>query len=106
LPISPRKPYDVSSPEGSQMKYLPLAMTRGPLLAQLIRDASKDPRRHGLCGCCGARMLIKPDRSDQTVRCPVCTRLQRVTVAEEAPWRLTATSAEALRRTRRWVRHA
>ena len=88
------------------MKYLPLAMTRGPLLAQLIRDASKDPRRHGLCGCCGARMPIKPDRSDQTVRCPACTRLQRVTVAEEAPWRLTAASAEALRRTARWLRHA
>jgi hypothetical protein len=87
------------------MKYLPLVMTRGPLLAQLIRDAYQDPRRHRLCGCCGARMLIKPDRPEQTVRCPACSRLQRVTVSEEAPWRLTATSAEALRRTARWVRH-
>jgi hypothetical protein len=86
------------------MKYLPLVMTRGPLLAQLIRDAHQDPRRHSLCGCCGARMLIKPDRSDQTVRCPGCSRLQRVTVGEEVPWRLTPASAEALRRTARWVR--
>jgi hypothetical protein len=49
-------------------------------------------------------MLIKPDRSDQTVRCPGCSRLQRVTVGEEVPWRLTPASAEALRRTARWVR--
>jgi hypothetical protein len=88
------------------MKYLPLVMTRGPLLAQAIRDAYQDPRRHRPCDCCGARMLIRPDRSDQTVCCPGCSRLQRITVAEEAPWRLTATSAEALRRTRRWLRQA
>jgi hypothetical protein len=86
------------------MKYLPLVMTRGKLLAQVVREASQDPRCHTLCGCCGARMPIKPDRSDQMVRCPVCYRRQQVTAREEVPWRLTATSAEALRRTARWVR--
>ncbi len=86
------------------MKYLPLTMTSGPLLAALIRDAYQDPRRHTLCGCCGARMLIKPDLPEQTVRCPACSRLQRVALCDEVPWRLTASSAEALRRTRSWVR--
>jgi hypothetical protein len=86
------------------MKYLPLVMTRGPLLAQVIRDAHQDPQRHSLCGYCGGRMPIKPDRSDQTARCPVCYRLQRVSVSEEVPWRLTTASAEALRQTRRWLR--
>jgi hypothetical protein len=86
------------------MKYLPLVMTRGPLLAQAIREAQQDPRRYSLCGCCGTRMLVKPDRSEQMVRCPGCLRLQRVTVSEEVPWRLTPTSAEALRRTGRWAR--
>jgi hypothetical protein len=86
------------------MKYLPLVLTRGPLLTQVIREASQDPRRYRLCGCCGARMLIKPDRIEQTVRCPACARLQRVTVREEDPWRLTAASAEALRRTASWLR--
>ncbi len=86
------------------MKYLPLVMARGPLLAQVIRNSYQDPRRHSLCGCCGSRMLIRPDVPDQTVRCPACSRLQRVTVRDEAPWRLTAASAEALRRTARWAR--
>ena len=27
------------------MKYLPLAMTQGPLLSQVVRDLHKDPRR-------------------------------------------------------------
>jgi hypothetical protein len=49
-------------------------------------------------------MLIKPDRIEQTVRCPACARLQRVTAHEEDPWRLTAASAEALRRTASWLR--
>ena len=87
------------------MKCLPLALTQGPLLAQLIRDADQDPRRRALCDCCGARMMIKLDRPEQTVRCPACTRLQRVTVREETPWRLTATSAAALRRTKTWLRY-
>jgi hypothetical protein len=86
------------------MKCLPLAMTRGPMLAQLIHDAAQDPRCHSVCNCCSARIVIKPDRSDQMVRCPACTLLQRVTVREETPWRLTATSAEALRRTKSWPR--
>ena len=49
-------------------------------------------------------MQIKPDLSDQTVRCPGCSRLQRVTLSEEVPWRLTAAAAEALRQTARWAR--
>lgn len=86
------------------MKYLPLVMTRGPLLAEVMRGIGQDPRRRTLCACCGAKMLIVPGRSDQTVRCPGCSRLQRVTTQEEAPWRLTPSSAEALRRTRSWLR--
>ena len=86
------------------MKYLPLVSVRGALLAAAIRDSYQDPRRLCLCTCCGSRMLIKPDLPDQTVRCPACSRLQRVTVSEEAPWRLTATAAEALRQTARWAR--
>ncbi len=86
------------------MKYLPLVMTRGALLAQLIRESSQDPRRYRACGCCGARMAITPDRSDQVARCPACLRVQRVTEDGEVPWRLTPTSAEALRRTKSWVR--
>ncbi|MEJ0019892.1 MAG: hypothetical protein WDN25_25715 [Acetobacteraceae bacterium] len=86
------------------MKYLPLVMTRGPLLAEVIRGAAQDPRRRTLCGCCGARMTIVPGRSHQTVRCPGCSRLQQVTAEEEAPWRLTPSAAEALRLTRSWLR--
>ena len=86
------------------MKYLPLMMTRGPLLAAVIRDIYQDPHRRTLCGCCGARMLIRPDVPEQIVRCPACSREQRVAPGEEVPWRLTASSAEALRRTRSWLR--
>jgi hypothetical protein len=86
------------------MKYVPLVMAQGPLLAEVIRDMSQDPRRRTLCSCCGSRMLIRPDQRDQRVRCPACVRWQHVTEAEETPWRLSATSAEALRRTRSWLR--
>jgi hypothetical protein len=86
------------------MRYVPLLMARGALLAQLMREANQDPRRRSLCACCGGRMLIEPDRVEQTVRCPACGRWQRVTVREEVPWRLTAASAEALRRTKSWLR--
>jgi hypothetical protein len=86
------------------MKYLPLVMTRGPLLAQLICEAWQDPRRYRACGCCGARMMILPDRPEQMTRCPACLRLQRVSEDREVPWRLTPTSAEALRRTKSWLR--
>jgi hypothetical protein len=86
------------------MKYLPLVMARGPLLAQIIRESSQDPRRFTACACCGARMSIAPDRSEQTTRCPACLRTQRVTEQREVPWRLTPTSAEALRRTKAWIR--
>ncbi len=86
------------------MKGLPFTMTRGPLLAQVMHEARQDPGRNALCGSCGARMPIQPDLTEQTVRCPSCMRLERVTVTEEVPWRLTAASAEALRRTGRWLR--
>ncbi len=86
------------------MKCLPLVMTRGSLLAGLVRESARDPRRHKACGCCGAQMTITPDRSEQIARCPACFRLQRVTEEGEVPWRLTPASAEALRRTKSWVR--
>jgi hypothetical protein len=86
------------------MKCLPLLMARGPLLAQLMFESAQDPRRHRACGCCGARMAITPDRSEQMARCPACLRVQRVTEQGEVPWRLTPASAEALRRTKSWVR--
>lgn len=86
------------------MRALPFAMTRGALLAQVMRAAGEDPRRRSLCPCCGAAMTIQPDRMEQTVRCPGCSRRQRVSLVEETPWRLTAASAEALRQTARWLR--
>jgi len=49
-------------------------------------------------------MVITPDRSEQMVRCPACLRIQRVTEHGEVPWRLTPASAEALRRTKSWMR--
>jgi hypothetical protein len=87
------------------MRGLPFAMVSGPLFAQLVREANKDPRRTSSCSCCGARMRIQPDRTEQTMRCPTCLRWQRATLSEETPWRLSAASAEALRNTRRWLRH-
>jgi len=86
------------------MKYVPLGLATGALLAQVMRDAAQDRRRHSLCACCGARILIEPERLEQTVRCFACARWQRVVAREEAPWRLTAASADALRRTRSWAR--
>jgi phage FluMu protein Com len=86
------------------MRCLPLVMAKGALLAEAIRDSYQDPHRHSLCASCGSRMLIAPDRAEQTVRCPGCARLQRVTLHEETPWRLSAASAEALRRTKSWLR--
>ncbi len=86
------------------MRYLPLVLTRGPLLSQVIRESHQDPRRHGLCSCCGGRIYIQPARPDAPVRCPACLRLQQVTPERDTPWRLTATSAEALRRTKSWTR--
>jgi len=86
------------------MRYLPLALVRGPMLAQLVRDAAQDPRRQRLCGCCGARMVLTSARADQSVRCPGCLRRQPVAAESEAPWRLSASAAEALRRTKSWAR--
>ena len=86
------------------MRYLPLVLTRGPLLSQVIREAHQDPRRQTLCGCCGARIYFRPERPDAEVRCPACLRLQRVAVGGEVPWRLTPSSAEALRRIKSWPR--
>jgi phage FluMu protein Com len=87
------------------MKYLPFAMTSGPLLARIICDACQDPRQLSRCNSCGALAFAKSDRSEMTVRCPSCSRgQQRVTAPEEVPWRLTPKAAEALRRTGTWLR--
>lgn len=87
------------------MRCLPLVMVRGPLLAQVMREAHQDPRRQALCNCCGARMPIQPELAEQTARCPGCLRVQRVHSDSDRPWRLSATAAEALRRTKSWVRY-
>ena len=86
------------------MKYLPFAMTSGPLLARIICEACQDPRQLSRCSGCGALTFIKSDSSEQIVRCPSCSRGQRNTVQEEVPWRLTPGGAEALRRTGTWLR--
>ena len=86
------------------MRCLPLALTRGPLLTQVMREAQRDPRRRGLCGYCSAPIPIRPERPDEPVRCPCCLRMQTLAVDGETPWRLTPDSAEALRRTKSWVR--
>lgn len=86
------------------MRCLPFTMTGGALLRQVVREAHQNPNRTFPCASCGSRMLIKPDRADQIVRCTSCLRVQQVTENEETPWHLTDTAAEALRRTRSWVR--
>lgn len=86
------------------MKFLPLAMTKGPLLAEAIRAATPAGRAHGLCGYCGERLMLASDLPRQTVRCPSCMRRQDVCLEEEKPWRLTPGAAEALRRSRTWLR--
>lgn len=87
------------------MRCLPLALTGGSLLSQVIREAQKDPRRQGLCTCCGARIPIKRERPGAEVRCPACLRLQPADAIAEKPWRLTAASADALRLIKSWPRH-
>lgn len=86
------------------MRGLPFAMTGGSLFAHMVREARQDRRRNSICRCCGARIPIHPDRPEQRVRCPLCLRVQHVRPEEETAWRLTATAAEALRRTRSWIR--
>jgi tRNA(Ile2) C34 agmatinyltransferase TiaS len=86
------------------MRFLPLAMTMGSLLAEAIRDASQGPRRKALCGYCGARIPVIPGRTQQKVRCPGCARWQLISNEEEAPWRLSPGAIEALRRARAWPR--
>ncbi len=87
------------------MRCLPFALVRGPLLGGITREARQDTQRNRGCSSCGEQIPVQRDRPDQTVRCPACARWQRITVTEEPPWRLTAASAEAIRRTRRWLRH-
>ena len=86
------------------MRTFPFSFTFGPELKQTIRAARQDPRRRAGCPSCGATMAIAPDRAEQRVRCPGCWRWQTVAPVEEAPWRLSPDAAEALRRTRRWLR--
>ena len=84
------------------MKYLPLIMSRGPLLAEAVRSAV--PSNHHLCGYCGTRIPLSSAARRQPVQCPACLRRQRIECPEEAPWRLTPSAAEALRRSRTWLR--
>lgn len=86
------------------MRCLPFAMTRGPWFTQVLQEARQDPRRSVSCPSCSGRMVIEPDKTEQTVRCQGCARWQRVTVEEEIPWRLRPDAVEALRRTRSWLR--
>ena len=86
------------------MKYLPLVLARGPMLAQIVRDYAQDPRNRRLCGCCGAQMVLLSNRPDQPARCPGCLRAEHVSTPPETPWRLTDAAAERLRRTNSWVR--
>ncbi|HVZ10731.1 hypothetical protein [Rhodopila sp.] len=86
------------------MKYLPLAMTRGVLLAEAIRGSVAGAPASGLCGWCGSAIPAGLARAGRIVRCPGCARRQAVPAVEEVPWRLDAASAEALRRTRTWLR--
>jgi len=86
------------------MRYLPLLFTKGSLLSQVIREAQQDHHRQGLCSCCGARIYIRRDRPDAEIRCPACLRVQPAETGTEVPWRLTANSAEALRRIKSWPR--
>lgn len=86
------------------MKFLPLVMTRGPLLAEVMRGAAASARRSAPCGWCGTPMPLREAAGQQTVRCPSCARSQQVCSQEEEPWRLATDSVEALRRTRTWLR--
>lgn len=85
------------------MRYLPLVIARGPMLAQLVRDAAQDPRRVRLCDCCGARMATAPGPTAMA-RCPACQRRQPAVEEPETPWRLTTAAAERLRRIKSWPR--
>src|SRR5689334_16147842 len=85
--------------EASCMKYLPIAMIRGPLLGEVIRGAARNRSSHCLCGWCGTSLRSAPERGDQIVQCPGCARQQHVTTQMEESWRLTPSAAEALRRT-------
>lgn len=86
------------------MKYVPVFIARGPMLAQLVRNSAQDPRQRRLCSCCGARVVLTSARADQVVRCPDCQRANAVAERGDTPWRLTTASAEALRRTKSWAR--
>jgi len=84
------------------MRRLPLVLARGPMLAMLVHQAAQDTRR--LCSCCGARTVMTSARPDQPVRCPACLRPDAKPDQDDTPWRLSATAAEALRRTKSWPR--
>ena len=85
------------------MKYLPLIISRGPLLAEAVRFANGAGRPHALCGYCGSQIPASV-ANRQIAQCPACLRRQRIDVPEETPWRLTPNAAEALRRSRTWLR--
>ncbi|MBS0639405.1 MAG: hypothetical protein U1E70_17630 [Acetobacteraceae bacterium] len=86
------------------MKFLPLVMTRGPLLAEVMRGAAGAARHSAPCGWCGTPIPLRQAGRQQTARCPSCARSQQISSQEEEPWRLAPGSVEALRRTRTWLR--
>jgi hypothetical protein len=86
------------------MRYLPLIMARGPLLAEAMRFAVATDRPHPLCGYCGTQIPAAAAHRQKKAQCPACLRRQTIDVPEETPWRLTPNAAEALRRSRTWLR--
>lgn len=86
------------------MRYLPIARIRTPLLSEVLQGAADDRRGRTVCGWCGTRAPIKAGPSGPEARCPCCARPQRIADEDERPWRLDPASAEALRRTRQWLR--
>jgi hypothetical protein len=85
------------------MKYLPLVMTRGPLLAEAMQATALGDHAI-LCGYCGARTVSASASRRQRVQCPGCLRRLHIEAPEETPWRLTPLAADALRRSRTWLR--
>jgi hypothetical protein len=87
-----------------KMRGLPFAFTQGSELAQAVRLAAQDPARRMVCDTCGGRIPLHRGAAGTVVRCPHCWRDQRVARVQEESWRLSAEAAEALKRTRRWLR--
>jgi DNA-directed RNA polymerase subunit RPC12/RpoP len=92
------------SGEKGPMRPLPFVFACQSELTRAAQAAAEDAGRRILCVVCGGRILIRPEKPEQTVRCPHCWRRQRVTREQAPPWRLSETAMLALRQTRRWPR--